>query len=136
MQQIYLHALFALIFAAVLYPFIEGYSIVVFLCGFVVDIDHYFYYVIKKKDFNFINGYLYHVPGSKVHEEHSDSLHIFHNWEVWLLFLILTFLIHEVFLFILIGLIFHMIFDWGYLLFNNDAIGERAWSLIGWISRN
>ena len=136
MQQVYLHALFALIFAAVLYPFIGDYSIVVFLCGFVVAIDHYFYYVIKKKDFNFINGYLYHVPGSKVHEEHSDSLHIFHNWEVWLLFFLLTFLIHEFFLFILIGLIFHMIFDWGYLLFNNDAMGERAWSLIGWISRN
>lgn len=136
MQQVYLHALFALIFAAVLYPFIGIYSVVVFLSGFVFDVDHYIYYVIKKRDFNFVNGYFYHVPGSKVHESHRDSLHIFHTWEVWLLLFILTFLIHEIFLFILLGLLFHMIFDWGYLLFNNDAIGERAWSLIGWISRN
>lgn len=136
MQQVYLHALFALIFAAVLYPFIGAYSIVVFLSGFVFDVDHYFYYIVKKRNFNFVNGYLYHVPGSRIHEPHHDSLHIFHTWEVWLLFFVLTFLIHEVFLFILLGLLFHMIFDWGYLLFNEDAIGERAWSIIGWISRN
>ena len=136
MQQVSLHALFALIFASLLYPFIGNYSIVVFLFGFAIDIDHYFYYAAKKKNFSFINGYLYHVPGSKIHEEHHDSLHVFHMWEVWLLFFILTFLIHEIFLFALVGIIFHMIFDWGYLFFNRDAIGERAWSLIGWISRN
>ena len=136
MQQVYLHVLFALIFAAILYPFIGNYSIVVFLSGFVIDIDHYLYYIIKKNDLNFMNGYLYHVPGSKVHESHHDSLHIFHTWEMWLLFLILAFIIHEVFLFILVGFIFHMLFDWGYLLFNKDALGERAWALIGWISRN
>ena len=136
MQQVYLHALFALVFAAALYPFIGSYSIVVFLSGFVFDVDHYIYYAVKKRDYNFMNGYFYHVPGSKVHESHSDSLHIFHTWEMWLLFFMLGILIHETFLFILIGLIFHMIFGWGYLLFNNDALGERAWSLIGWISRN
>ncbi len=136
MQQVYLHVLFALIFAAILYPFIGNYSAVVFLSGFVFDIDHYIYYAVKKKDFNFMKGYLYHVPGSEVHEEHSDSLHIFHTWEMWLLLFILGVLIHEISLFALIGIIFHMIFDWGYLLFHNDAVGERAWSLIGWISRN
>jgi len=136
MQQVYLHALFAIIFAAILYPFIGYYSIIVFLSGFVVDVDHYIYYAIRKKDFNLMNGYFYHVPGSKVHEPHSDSLYIFHTWEIWLLFFILAFLSHQLFLFILIGIIFHMIFDWGYLFFNKDAIGERAWSLIGWISRN
>ncbi len=136
MQQVSLHALFALVFAVALYPFIGAYSIVVFLSGFVFDVDHYIYYVVKKGDLNFFNGYFYHVPGSKVHEPHSDSLHIFHTWEVWLLLFMLTFLIHEIFLFILIGLLFHMIFDWWYLLLNQDAMGERAWSLIGWISRN
>ena len=136
MQQVSLHALFALIFAAVLYQFIGIYSIIVFLSGFVFDIDHYIYYATKKRDFNFMNGYFYHVPGSKVHEPHNDCLHIFHTWEIWLLLFILTFLIHEIFLFVLIGLLFHMIFDWGYLLFRKDEMNARAWSLIGWISRN
>lgn len=136
MQQISLHALFALIFAAALYPFIGNYSIVVFLSGFVFDIDHYIYYAVRKKDINFMNGYLYHVPGSKIHENHHDSLHIFHTLEVWILFFIFGVFIHEIFLFALIGLIFHMLFDWGYLFLNKNEIGSRAWSLIGWIRRN
>ncbi|MBI2106129.1 hypothetical protein HYT56_04815 [Candidatus Woesearchaeota archaeon] len=136
MRSIPLHILFAFLFSLILFPFIGYYSIVVFLSGFVFDIDHYLYYAIKKKDIGFINGYLYHVPGSKVYEAHHDVLHIFHTWEVWMLFLILT-IFHKIFLFSLIGLLFHMILDQGYLLINfKRENGARAWSLIGWLMRN
>ncbi|MAG45673.1 MAG: hypothetical protein CMH63_02800 [Nanoarchaeota archaeon] len=135
-MQVYVHVILTFIFAGILSPFLGFYSLVVFLSGFVFDIDHYFYYILKKRDFSLVNSYLYCVQGSKVYEPHTGVLHIFHTWEMWVLFFILGVVIHVIFLYALIGLIFHMLLDWGYLFFNQDSIDIRVWSLIGWISRN
>lgn len=137
MQSILLHTLFAFLFSIILYPFIGMYSIIVFLSGFIVDIDHYFYYLLRKNDFSFVNALLYFTPGSRVFEEHRDTLHIFHTWEIWILIGILGFVFHKIFFFVLIGVLFHMFLDFIDLIWRYNLIKKvRAWSLIGWILRN
>jgi len=134
-MHIHQHVIITFILGIILYPFIGLYSLVVFLSGFLFDIDHYFYYVLKKRDFSLKNSYLYCLQGNEVSEYHMDVLHIFHIVEFWILLLILGFLIHKIFLFVFIGLVFHMILDLINLV-KIDALGVRAWSLIGWLKRH
>jgi hypothetical protein len=137
MRSVPLHILFSFLFGLVTYPFIGFYSVVVFLSGFVFDVDHYIYYAIRKRDWSLINAYLYCIPGSKVFEPHPDVLHIFHTVEVWLVLFLSGIFFHKIFLFVLLGLIFHMLFDWGSLFLNYEKEkGVRAWSLVKWIYRN
>ena len=128
------HVILTGIFALILYPFLGLNSLTVFFSGFLFDIDHYFYYLARKKDWNFMNAYLYCFPDSNIYEEHNDVLHIFHLMEVWALLLIGS-LFHKIFLFIFLGLMFHMVLD-GIALSYKERLNARAWSLIGWIQRH
>jgi len=134
------HIVLTLILSLVLYPFIGINSLIVFLSGFVFDIDHYFYYIAKEGDFSLKNSYLYCLSGNEINNkrknEKEDSFHIFHTIEVWTLLIILSLFVKE-FIFVFIGLMFHMVLDWIRLRLEFDQLkGERAWSIIGWISRN
>ena len=129
------HVIFTGIFASILYPYIGFYSFVVFLSGFVFDIDHYFYYAVRKKDISLINAYSYSLERTKSGKNEMDVFHFFLTIELWFLLIILSFWIHKIFLFVFIGLIFHMFFDW-IAMWKEQCFGGRAWSILGWISRN
>jgi len=129
------HVIFTGIFALILYPYIGFYSLIVFLSGFVFDIDHYFYYAVRKKDISLINAYSYSLERTKSGKKERDVFHSFHTVEFWILLIILSFWIHKIFLFVFIGLIFHMFFDW-IAMWKEQCFGGRAWSILGWISRN
>ena len=129
------HVVLTLIFAGILYPFIGWNSLIVFLSGFLFDVDHYLYYLVKKKDWSLKNAYLYSFPGTSVYEKHRDALHIFHTWEFWSLLLIGV-LFSKIFLFVFLGLVFHMLLDGIDLIRTGEGLRVRAWSLIGWIRRN
>ena len=134
------HVIFTFIFAIILYPFIGINSLIVFLSGFLFDVDHYFYYAIKKKDISLMNSYRYSLSGSKLNKkrnnEKEDCFHIFHTIEVWILLIILSLFVKE-FIFVFIGLMFHMFLDWIKLKWEYKRLkGQRAWSIIGWISRH
>lgn len=131
----YAHVILSLIFSGILYPFIGWNSLIVFLSGFVFDIDHYFYYVIKKKDFSFFKAYMFSIPGTTLWENHGDALHIFHTVEFWSLLVILSVFIDNRIIFVFIGLMLHMILDRIYQT-KIERFGARAWSLIRWIGRN
>ena len=88
---------------------------VIFLSSFLIDFDHYAWYVIKKKDFSLRNAY-YFLKGL---EKEKPVMMIFHTFEFILLILILS-LFYDFFLFILIGMLFHSLLDVIDLKYNKE----------------
>ncbi|PIN87194.1 hypothetical protein COV19_00900 [Candidatus Woesearchaeota archaeon CG10_big_fil_rev_8_21_14_0_10_44_13] len=67
-----------------LYPHYRHMALLVFVGGFFIDMDHYFYYIMKTKDLNLKKAY--HFCENKTY---SDVFCIFHHFEfIAILFLI------------------------------------------------
>jgi len=92
--------------------------LIIFLSSVLIDFDHYLYYVIKKKDFNLRNAYVWFIEELKIRkslsleerEKMENGIIIFHGIECWLLLVLLIF-VSRLFIFVLIGILIHMIFD-------------------------
>ena len=104
------HFLISLLFVVILYPIFGWNSLWIFLGGYFIDVDHYFLYVFKTKNYSLKKSYFY-FKKSGAHNRIRKQLFIFHTIET---ILVLSFLAKysEMFLIILIGLIFHMILDY------------------------
>lgn len=116
-----IHIILGAIFS-ILFYFIFQISLfhasLIFFSSFLIDFDHYLYYIIAKKDLSLKNSYKWFVEKrrkilQKPFEERKKYKHpvlIFHGIEFWIVILLLGFIYH-VFLFILIGIGIHMILD-------------------------
>jgi len=95
------------------------YSSIVFLASFLIDVDHYLYYLYKKKDFSLKNSYNYFIEkekegfsmSKKSRDEHKRTQFIFHGIEFWLLLYLLG-NFSVIFYFILLGIGIHMVLDY------------------------
>ena len=90
-----------------------------FLSSFLVDVDHYFYYVFHKKDLSLRNSYMWFVrrtkelrkvPSSK-QKEFKKIILVFHGVESWIVLLLISFY-YPIFYYILSGFVFHLFLDW------------------------
>ena len=116
------HILFGLIFAIgifLLFPQISllGFSIIIF-SSVLIDVDHYFFYVYKKNDFNLKKAYKWFLQ----EDSHCRSLSweqrtnlrgpicILHGVEVLVILIFLSF-IFNFFIFIFAGFAFHLLLD-------------------------
>ena len=116
------HFLFGLIFIfllKLLVPFFTLYDVlIIFLASFFIDIDHYFYYVFKKKGWSINDAYAWFIDtGEKLRQMprqerkgYKTAIMIFHGIECWIILFLLSFL-NKIFLFILIGFLFHALID-------------------------
>lgn len=94
------------------------YTLVIFLSSVLIDFDHYLWYVYKKKDASLIRAVnffyekrdLFLKMDKKERVKYKNVIMVFHGIECWIL-LVLLILVHKIFLFILIGVGIHMIFD-------------------------
>ena len=132
------HFLACVILTILLFPFFGYYSLLVFISGFLVDIDHYLYDVFNSKTFNLYKAYKMHMNKGRVIK---DQLHIFHTLEFIILFLSLVIVSMNVYLMILaISFIIHLNLDYIYELYlikNKIKLNQtRASSLILWTLRN
>jgi len=92
--------------------------LVIFLSSVLIDFDHYLYFILKKKDISLIKAYNWFLKKrdfliskpTKEQKKYKSSILIFHNFE-FLIILLLLILIHEIFLWILFGIIIHLILD-------------------------
>jgi hypothetical protein len=92
---------------------------IIFASSILIDVDHYLWYAIKKKDWSLRRAYQWHVKKSELFQKMDEKernkfkhlLVIFHGIEFWL-FLILLIFINKIFLFVLIGIVIHMILDY------------------------
>jgi len=117
------HILFGALFTIVLYFALNVsffHSLIFFFSSFLIDIDHCFYYVYRKKNFSFKRAYnwflllenkFYSLPKGK-RRRYDYGFCIFHGIEVLLILLLLS-LIPELsfFFFIFLGFLFHLVQD-------------------------
>ena len=117
------HILFGAIFSLILFLFFNislSYSVIIFLSSFLIDVDHYFFYVQRKKDWNPKRAFRWFVAlGNK----HKPLMLLFHNIEFLILVLIIS-VFYNVFFFISIGLSFQWVGDIIYMIFE-DMMGTK-----------
>ncbi|MEA3329284.1 MAG: hypothetical protein U9Q06_00895 [Nanoarchaeota archaeon] len=120
------HIVFGLIFSLTLlliFPEIGfvGFFII-WASSVLIDVDHYLFYVWLKKDWSLKNSYRWFVIKYRKHRKltrrqriervkhHGPIPCIFHGIETAIILIILSFF-HQIFLFILIGILFHQFLD-------------------------
>jgi hypothetical protein len=117
------HIVTGLIFSIafyILFPSINvGEAGIIFLASFLIDFDHYAYYVVKEKDFNLKNAYRWFKKRSKLFSTLSKArknkiprtFSFLHGLEWVFLFFLSGKIFSPVFFFIAIGMLFHLILD-------------------------
>lgn len=117
-----IHVLVGLIFS-ILFYFILNISLIgvllIFLSSFLIDTDHFFWYIYRKKSFNLKESYFWFKEKRKQwlqlsenqREKYKRPYLIFHSIEFWIILVLLSFL-NKLFLFILLGIIIHIILDY------------------------
>ena len=109
------------IFLFLIFPHIGwiGFSMI-FYSSVLMDVDKYFYYVKKKKDWSLVNAYNWWVENSqaflnlseKQKETVDEGVCFFHGLEVlFILFLLATFVSYY-FNYVFIGFAFHLLLDY------------------------
>jgi hypothetical protein len=132
----YMHVILSLIVSLVLYaikvnPF---FILLFFLASVLIDFDHYILYVIRKKKFNPFRAYSYFRDDAEkelLKEGKKRVLFVFHNLEILLALLILSFFI-RFFVPILLGYAFHLIID---IINEQSEKVKKSWSIIYHISK-
>jgi hypothetical protein len=103
---------------------------IIFLSSFLIDIDHYMYYVLKQKDHNLKKAYYWFIQtgidfkklSKDSQAKYKRAIMIFHGMEFWLILILLIIFVNKVFLFVLIGISIHMTLDFMDLLKNNQPL--------------
>jgi hypothetical protein len=108
------------------------------LASFLIDVDHYAYYVVKQKDLSLTRAYKWFVtqrekflalPLSERKKAKLPFL-LFHGIESWAIILFLSFL-NPYFLAVLIGFLFHIVLDLLELYKNNVPLMNKLSVLYG-----
>jgi hypothetical protein len=119
------HIFFGLILSVILFLISPNYigllgAGIIFLSSFLIDVDHYIYYLIKDKSFSLKKAFQYFSNARikflklsfKKRREYYSGFCFFHGIEWIILFLVLGFLLSKYLLFIAIGFTFHLCLDW------------------------
>lgn len=115
---------------------------IIFLTSWLIDIDHYFWYGLSRKDWNPLHAidwykkFVLKWPKLSLRERNKfkRGSFIFHGIEFWIILILLSF-VHEFFLWVLVGVVIHMIADWIDLMLRNESLYDKM-SLIYIIRRN
>lgn len=110
----------------------------IFFASVLIDFDHYIWYVYRKKSPNLKKAYLWFKEKRKIwfkfpekeREKYKRAYLIFHSIEFWIILSMLSF-VNKIFVFILIGVLFHMIFDFIEIIYFKEKYYSKL-SLI-WI---
>lgn len=100
---------------------------------FFIDLDHAFRYSVKKKDFSPLNFWKWSKKqGEKWKRlsieqrfKYKSPLFVFHGIEFLVLIGIFSFF-YSVFFFVLVGFIFHLLFDWIDLFLKNESVLNKS----------
>ena len=118
------HFLLGVIFAVLLYLLFSTIIslfglLIILLSSFLIDVDHYLYYVYKKGDFSLIRAYSWYMKNARkfcfMSEEKRKQFYlgfyIFHGIEPLIILFFLGFYVSQFFNFILVGFLFHLFTD-------------------------
>jgi len=134
------HFFMGFIFSLVVYSIFPQIGIfgagVIFLSSFLIDFDHYIYYVLKMRDFNLRKAYFWYMKRKKIVQKIQrnklknfySGIDIFHGLEWVVIFSLLGFYVFNLFYFIALGMFFHLVLDW--IHHRNMPIYPRKFSII------
>lgn len=116
------HILAGFVFAYILvyfFSFSLTAGLIIFLASVLIDLDHYIIYTRRTKDYNLLKAYNYWISRSRKWRkltreqkaEYKITHFFFHGIEFIILLIILSF-ISNIFYYILIGTLFHMLIDY------------------------
>lgn len=118
------HALFGLILSGILLLIFPQIGLIGFFIiwasSVLIDVDHYLYYVWRKKDWNLKNSFIWFIKVSKdfnkLSKEQREKVYFgfyfLHGIEAVLVLILFFYFSHNpIFMFILIGFIIHQIID-------------------------
>lgn len=118
------HIIIGLIFSIVLFFIFPEISLIgagiIFLSSFLIDFDHYVYYIFKFKRFNVKEAYSYfrnkekelNKLSKKGRKKYFTGFLCFHGIESILIAIVLGYSIHSYFYFVGVGIFIHLILDW------------------------
>jgi len=123
------HFIFGLIFSLILFLIFKitlAETIIIFLSSFLIDVDHYFYYVFRRKNFNLIKAIKWFGAKRKKFKKLSSlekrkyvgGFNCFHGLETLIILGFLGFSVSKYFYFILIGAGLHLILDYIEIFYN------------------
>ena len=112
------HFLFSSVLALTFFPLFKWKTLLILAGGVLIDIDHYFWYILKYKDFNLINSYKFYTKNIETNNYTNvmGILLVFHTIEFLLAMIILSFYF-ELALIFTIGLLLHYLLDFIFLYF-------------------
>ena len=116
------HLIFGIIFSAVLFFLFPQIGLtgflIIFLSSFLIDVDHYLYYVYKKKDLSLKHAYNWFIKKKKrflaLPRKQRNKIYIgfyfLHGIEILIVLFLFSFF-SKYFLFIFTGFAFHLLLD-------------------------
>ncbi|MDP2925248.1 MAG: hypothetical protein Q8N99_02635 [Nanoarchaeota archaeon] len=107
-------------------------SVLVFLASFLIDVDHYLYYILVKKDINLKNSYAWFVKRRikwlsyerNIRKKFKNPILILHGFEFWTILVILSYM-NDLFIWISIGIGIHMVLDYIDLIYLNIPLYSK-----------
>jgi hypothetical protein len=105
------------------------YALIFFLASVLIDTDHYLYYAFKNKDLSLRNAYAWFLKSkakwrklSLAEKKKSTTINLaFHSIELLIIVFLLSFY-DKIFLFILAGMVFHLLVDYIEIVRYNDPL--------------
>ena len=125
-----IHIIYGVIASLLLYylfPITPPQATLFFLASFLIDFDHYTWYVCHKKDWSLKNAYNL-LKGLK---KHKPMMAVFHTIEFLILFAIISYS-YPLLWFVFYGMLFHSVLDIAYLI-HEGRLNCREFSLIRYL---
>ncbi len=103
--------------------------LVIFLSSVLIDADHYFLYILRKKDFSLRKAINYFKERRKKwlsmkpekRKNYKRAIFIFHGFEFWILLIIIANYINLIW-FVLLGIFIHMFLDYIDIIYIKDSL--------------
>jgi len=128
------HFIVSVIISLVYFPFFGWWSFLAIVGGFLIDVDHYIEFVIKFRRKDLFNAFFDAVEFYKGNncQNYKDLLHIFHTFEFWVLYIVLS-LIYPFLLPFVFSIFVHLIMDFIGMWKDNVNLFQRAIFLSSWV---
>ena len=134
------HTILGIIAAALFYPIFGINAWMIAATAVLIDVDHYLFYAIKKRDFSYAGAYSWHVEQeikakrmARKGIRKRGPFHIFHTIEFHLLLLLLSFR-NTIFFYAFAGFVFHSAVDFVDLALTK-TIYRREYFFTSWLIR-
>jgi len=126
-MNISVHLTTSFVLSAILYPFYGPISLIAVIGGYLIDVDHWMWYVYKTHDLSIKRSYWWYVDK----KYKPPVLNIFHTVEVWLIAFVISLYWIPGFI-ITLGMYMHLILDYLHAWWSGSK-QERPFFLIPWI---